>query len=69
MLQDPRQQLISMVAIAVDALRRLPDGDRAAMLTEMRTVIFRRAAEAYGLRHGKDFADAFANAVGRCFED
>lgn len=63
MLHDPQQQLQSLVGNAVEALRRLPDGERAAMLREMQTVVFRRAAEAYGLRHGKTFADRFVNTV------
>jgi hypothetical protein len=63
MLHDPRQQLESMVATAVAALLRVPDEERAALLAEMRVVIFRRAAEAYGLAHGQRFADAFVNGV------
>lgn len=63
MLHDPQQQLESLVGSAVDALRRLPDDERAGMLKEMQTVVFRRAAETYGLRHGKTFADRFVNTV------
>ena len=63
MLHDPQQQLEELVGKAVEALRRLPDEERAALLTEMQTVVFRRAAEAYGLRHGKTFADRFVNTV------
>jgi hypothetical protein len=69
MLHDPHKQLESLVGRAVDALRRLPDDERASLLTEMQTVVFRRAAETYGLRHGKTFADRFVNAVARRLDE
>jgi|GEM_PF-2728460 len=69
MLHNPNQQLEALVATAVAALHRLPDGERAPMLVEMETVVFRRAAESYGLRHGMNFAHQFVNAVGRRVED
>lgn len=65
MLHDPKEQLESLVASAVEALLKLPDDERAGMLKEMQTVVFRRAADTYGLRRGKVFSDAFVNAIGR----
>ena len=63
MLHDPREQLESLVSSAVTALLVLPDEERAPLLTEMRVVVFRRAAETYGLGYGHRFAGAFVNAV------
>ena len=60
MLHNPNQQLESLVISAVSALKKLPDDEQAPLLTEMQTIVFRRAAESYGLRHGMTFADAFA---------
>ena len=65
MLHDPKEQLESLVGKAVAALLLLPDEERAALLVEMQTVVFRRAADAYGLRHGKTFTDRFVNTVAR----
>ena len=63
MLHDPRQQLESLVASAVGALLVLPDEERAALLAEMRVVVFKRASEAYGIGHGHRFSGALVNAV------
>ena len=65
MLHDPGQQLEALVTTAVSALLVLPDEERAPLLTEMRTVVFRRAAEMYGLPVGMRFAEKFVNAVAR----
>lgn len=65
MHHDAGQHLESLVTTAVAALNVLPDGERAALLTEMRTVVFRRASEIYGLPAGMRFTDAFLNAVAR----
>ena len=43
------QQFETMVAIGTNALLKLPDDERSALLTEMRTFVFRCAAETYGL--------------------
>ena len=69
MLHDPQEQLESLVSKAVAVLRVLPDDERAAMLKEMQTVVFRRAAEAYGLKHGKTFVDRFVNAIARRLDE
>ena len=69
MLHNPNQQLESLVISAVSALKKLPDDEQAPLLTEMQTIVFRRAAESYGLRHGMTFADAFVNAVARRMQE
>ena len=69
MLHDPKQQFEALVTRAVAALRVLPDEERADRLKEMQTVVFRRAADAYGLPFGKDFADAFVTVVASRLND
>jgi len=69
MLHDPKQQFEALVTRAVSALRVLPDGERADLLKEMQTVVFRRAADAYGLPFGKEFADAFVVVVAARIND
>lgn len=69
MLDNPDQQLASLVDSAVEALLKLPDDERAGLLGEMRTVVFRKAAETYGLRAGHQFAARFVNAVARRFDE
>jgi hypothetical protein len=59
------QQFEAMVAIGAKALLKLPDEERAALLTEMRTFVFRCAAETYGMLDGWRYCEAFANEVGR----
>ena len=69
MLHDPKQQFEALVTRAVTALRVLPDEERANLLKEMETVVFRRAADAYGLPFGKEFADAFVIVVAARIND
>ena len=59
------QQFEAMVAIATNALLKLPDDERSALLTEMRTFVFRCAAETYGVLDGWRYGEAFANETGR----
>ena len=69
MRHDPKQQLEALVVRAVAALSLLPDDERAPLLAEMRTVVFKRAAETYGLRHGKEFSEAFVNVVAKRIDE
>ena len=57
------------VKLAIRTLLKLPDDERAGLLGEMRTVVFRKAAETYGLRAGHQFAARFVNAVARRFDE
>ena len=69
MRHDPKQQFEALVTRAVAALRLLPDEERAGLLKEMQTVVFRRAADAYDLPFGKEFADAFVTVVAARLND